>query len=323
MIEWSTDTVRAQERFSYWREAVCQSIFNISIEAPPGPFSARLAARSAGPIRIASGESSCYHLVRSRREVDSAPAEHYCIYLQRRGEGIISQCDETLTCQSDDILILSLKLPFRATHVEGGRRITTVIPCTMIDQRAPWLRQTILRRLTANSPFVDLARRHIVEMAENRAMSESATGLLTENLCNLLALASATEIAPNRMQPELQIEAMLAFCRQNLHNAELKPQHVADYLGISIRTLHLRFKQIGQTFGRLVLEDRLKACCVALCDPNQQGLKISDIAYRLGFNDLSHFNKTFRARFGMPPREWRASRSSEPFTAPGRSPMPS
>jgi AraC family transcriptional activator of tynA and feaB len=34
-------------------------------------------------------------------------------------------------------------------------------------------------------------------------------------------------------------------------------------------------------------------------------LNISEIAYAWGFNDLSHFNRAFRARFGMTPREWR------------------
>src|SRR5581483_2651336 len=175
----------------------------------------------------------------------------------------------------------------------------------MIDRRAPWVRKTALRRLDANGPYVDLARRHIVEMLNNTSMSESAATLLTENLCNLLALASAADITPGRMQPELQIEAMLAFCRKELHNAELTPQDVADHLGISVRTLHLRFKEIGQSFGRWMLAERLKACAVALRDQNQRGANISEIAYRWGFNDLSHFNKSFRARFDRTPAEWR------------------
>ena len=29
MVEWSTETVQSRDRFSYWREAVCQSIFKI------------------------------------------------------------------------------------------------------------------------------------------------------------------------------------------------------------------------------------------------------------------------------------------------------
>jgi AraC family transcriptional activator of tynA and feaB len=73
-----------------------------------------------------------------------------------------------------------------------------------------------------------------------------------------------------------------------------------------VRTLHLRFEKLGQSFGRWLLENRLDACGKALRDPHQQSGSISDIAYRWGFNDLSHFNKTFRARFGMAPSEMRA-----------------
>jgi AraC-like DNA-binding protein len=64
--------------------------------------------------------------------------------------------------------------------------------------------------------------------------------------------------------------AHLAFCRDNLHDADLSPQHAADHVGISLRTLHSRFGQIGQTFGRCVLQSRLEACARALHDPNQR-----------------------------------------------------
>lgn len=305
MPDWCTENVPARERFSYWREAICRSIFNTTIEAPAGPFSARLTTRSTGPVRIARGESTSYDVIRGLREVAGDTAAHYWIYLQQRSHAVMSQGAETFTFQPNDIAISDLRHPVRATLADGGRRITTIIPCEMIDRRAPWMSKTALRKLDADSPYVDLVRRHIVEMAENEAMGESATALMTENLCNLLALASATDIAPSRLQPELQIEAMLAFCRRHLHNAALTPQRVADHLGISVRTLHSRFKQIGQTFGRWMLDERLKACGIALRDPNQRSVNVSDIAYRWGFNDLSYFNKAFRARFGRAPAEWR------------------
>jgi AraC-like DNA-binding protein len=304
-MEWSTNSVQPRDRFSYWRDAICRSIFNLTIEAPAGYFTARMTTRSAGPLRVALGESTGYRLFRSKQDVDNTQDDSYSIYLQLRSQAVIGQCNQSITFQPGDIAISDLQYPFTATLADGGRRVTTVIPCEMIDRRAPWLRKTALHRLAANSPYVDLARRHIVEMAENPAMSESATALLTENLCNLLALASAPNISPSGMQPELQIEALLAFCRQELHDSELTPQRAADFLGVSVRTLHSRFKQIGQSFSRWVVDERLKACCAALRDKNQRGLNISEIAYRWGFNDLSHFNKSFRARFNRTPTEWR------------------
>jgi AraC family transcriptional activator of tynA and feaB len=305
MAEWSTDTVRARERFSYWREAVCQTIFNLTIEAPDRSFSARMATRSVGPVRIALAESTRYDVVRGPREVANDTAEHYSIYLQLSNQAVISQCSDTFTFEPNDIAISDVKYPFRAQIAGKSRRITTVIPHEMIDRRAPWVRKTALRRLASRSPYVDLAGRHILEMARNDAISDSAATLLTENLCNLLALASATDVAPGRMQPELQIEAMLAFCRRHLGNAELTPHDVAAHLGVSVRTLHSRFRQIGQSFGRWMRDERLRACSAALRDRSQRNLNISEIAYRWGFNDLSHFNRSFRAMFGRTPGEWR------------------
>jgi len=59
-----------------------------------------------------------------------------------------------------------------------------------------------------------------------------------------------------------------------------------------------------------VLQSRLEACARALRDPNQRLLNISEIAYRWGFNDLSHFNRAFRAHFDMSPGEWRNAAAS-------------
>jgi AraC-like DNA-binding protein len=305
MREWSTDAVRAHERFSYWREAICQSIFNLDIDAPAAPFSARLSARSAGAIRIATGESTRYELIRGAREAANDTAAHCSIYLQLRGQLDITQGGETCAFAANDIGICDLQRPLRWAHADGGRRITIIVPRDMLQRRAPWLRKSPIRRLAAAAPYVDLARRHMLELAGSSAMSESTIALMIENLCNLLALASATDLPQAKLQPELQIEAMLAFCRQHLHEIELKPQRVADRLGVSLRTLHSRFKAVGSTFGQWVLEERLKACSVSLRDDSQRGVKISEIAFRWGFNDLSHFNKSFRARFGQTPAEWR------------------
>jgi AraC-like DNA-binding protein len=301
---WSTDAVGARERFSYWRDAVCHAVFGISAEAPPDQFSACITARSSGPLRFARSESTRYWIARDRRDISAAPSDHYSIYLQLGGRTVASMGDQTFEFDAGDVGLLDGRQPFRAFH--GGRRAIGVLPRAIVARRAPWLLRSPPRKLSANSPYMDLIRRHLLTLsAPDLALGEAATSVLTDNLCNLVALGTAGEIEPGRLQPELQIEALLAFCRQNLHDAELSPQLAADHFRISLRTLHLRFSQVGQTFGRWVLDNRLEACASALRDGNQRRSNISEIAYRWGFNDLSHFNKAFRARFGTTPGEWR------------------
>ena len=302
MVTWSTDAINERERFSYWREMICSTLFSISPETPSARFSARIAVRSAGAIRYATCESTSYEIIRSGRDVAQSPADLYTIYLQLRGQTLINQCGETIAFGRNDIVMSDCRQPFRAKLSNDGYRAIAVLPRAMLNARAPWLSQRPLYHFT-NSRFLDLARRHMVRLV-SEDLNENQTNLLTENLCNLLALSS-TDVAPNRLQAELQLEALLAFCRQNLQQTRLSPKFVAEHFGISVRTLHLRFEKLGTTFGSWLLDARLDACSQALRDPLQRTRTISEIAYSCGFNDLSHFNKTFRARFGMPPSQWR------------------
>ena len=180
-----------------------------------------------------------------------------------------------------------------------------MLPRALIETRAPWLRRRAVFKLASDSVYVDLTRRHLLQLTADD-LTEGELALLTENLRNLLALLDHPDIPINRVQPELQLEALLDFRRRNLHDPALSPDFVAARFGISTRTLHLRFEKLEQTFGRWLLDARLDASRNALRNPRQHTCNILEIACSCGFNDLSHFNKTFRTRFGVSPSEWRA-----------------
>lgn len=306
MVDWSTDAVPARERFSYWSDVVCQTILNVSTESPTEIFSATIKARSFGDIRCVSFDCAGHELVRNRNHMARTPEDCYVVTLHRRGQSHFSQGDDTISLGADEIAIVDGHQPFRIVFAEPVSRATMVIPRSMMNARAPWLRSGHSCKIAANSPFAGLVRRHLLQLTSAPAeLSDSEAMLLTDSLCNMLALATARDLAPNRMRPELLMEKLLVFCRHNMHDPRLSPGRAAAHFGISVRTLHARFQQVGQSFGRWVLQNRLEACSRALRDPYQRGDTVSTIAYRWGFNDLSYFNRTFRARFGMPPRQWR------------------
>jgi AraC family transcriptional activator of tynA and feaB len=60
MVTWSTDSINERERFSYWREMICRSLFNFSPEALIQDFFARMTARSSGPLRFVMSESTAH-----------------------------------------------------------------------------------------------------------------------------------------------------------------------------------------------------------------------------------------------------------------------
>jgi AraC family transcriptional regulator, positive regulator of tynA and feaB len=89
----------------------------------------------------------------------------------------------------------------------------------------------------------------------------------------------------------------------------LTPARIAAALHISTRYLHQVFNEAGETVARYILRRRVEECARALHDAAQAALSVTDIAFRHGFNDASHFGRVFRANYGVTPREYRRRQS--------------
>ncbi len=77
---------------------------------------------------------------------------------------------------------------------------------------------------------------------------------------------------------------------------------VARELGISPSTLQRRLAAEGLSFTRLLNDTRRNLAGVYVRESQRP---IKDIAYSLGFADLSNFTRAFRVWFGMTPRDFR------------------
>jgi AraC-like DNA-binding protein len=71
-------------------------------------------------------------------------------------------------------------------------------------------------------------------------------------------------------------------------------------------------KATGLTFTDYVSRVRVEDARARLLNPN---LRVSEIAYDVGFQSLTQFNRTFKRVFGQSPSEFRARLSSHKRTA--------
>jgi AraC-like DNA-binding protein len=70
---------------------------------------------------------------------------------------------------------------------------------------------------------------------------------------------------------------------------------------VTVRYLHKLFESEGITYSEFVLGRRLARAYSLLTNPLHSRRAISTIAFDLGFNDLSYFNRTFRRRYNATP----------------------
>ncbi len=102
-------------------------------------------------------------------------------------------------------------------------------------------------------------------------------------------------------------EAVLAEIAVSYRNPALSVEAIAAKLGLSRRYVFALLRESGTGFSERVLEFRLQAAFATLRDIDRALLRISEVAYEAGFNEVSHFNRCFRRRFAMTPTEARAA----------------
>lgn len=87
------------------------------------------------------------------------------------------------------------------------------------------------------------------------------------------------------------------------HGVSATPGRVAAALGMSIRSLQRRLSEHGVSYLSLVQEVRTDLSRAYLLEDRYS---VTEIAFRLGFDDASAFSRAFRRWTGLSPTEYRA-----------------
>jgi AraC family transcriptional regulator len=112
--------------------------------------------------------------------------------------------------------------------------------------------------------------------------------------------------APISPQERRRIQAVV----RHIETAYAEPcslKTLAELAGLSRWHFVRRFHEVaGQSPNQFLIHTRIRAAADRLlAGPTP----IAEVALDVGFNDISHFNASFRAIFGCAPRDWRAGRA--------------
>lgn len=99
------------------------------------------------------------------------------------------------------------------------------------------------------------------------------------------------------------------FIRSNIGQPGLSVGDIADAVNISERQLARVFSDHNMGVAEYVAEMRLNLAHDMLSSPRMDDLTIGQIARRAGYQHLSHFSRSFKAKYGATAREVRKSSS--------------
>jgi AraC-like DNA-binding protein len=97
--------------------------------------------------------------------------------------------------------------------------------------------------------------------------------------------------------------AIVAFIDENLQDPSLSAHLVSENFGLSDRYVYRLFADRGLKLGAHVKRRRLEEAARELTLGRP---RVTDLAYKWGFTDLSTFSRAFKEKFGCSPLEYRA-----------------
>jgi AraC-like DNA-binding protein len=124
-------------------------------------------------------------------------------------------------------------------------------------------------------------------------------------MCYLLRTDDLFQRESNQAEP-VQIWKARKFIHDH-SGSKLSLKRVAQSVNISANHFSERFKQVtGINFVDYVARARFEKALHLLQNPS---LRVSEIAFAVGFQSISQFNRVFRRLSGKSPTEFRASRN--------------
>ena len=143
---------------------------------------------------------------------------------------------------------------------------------------------------------LDVAQSHL--SSSNRDLSTLGEQLMTDYLA--------------RLDDEQQIEQIKKLIVRRLPTGDAQLENIAQDLSMSTRTLQRQLGRQGTSFVQLLNQTRKELAQAYVRD---RGRNLTDIAYLLGFSELSTFSRSFKRWTGKSPSRYRQSEPEKRQTA--------
>ena len=252
---------------------------------------------SAAAARPVVGGSFCALTARTNRSCEA------CLALQKRLEEEAKLQPKTLKCFAG--------LCETAVPVRVGDRLIAFLETGRVLIETPNQKQfsKTTRELLRLGTGIDLKQAEEAYFATRILEPEQY-----ESMVRLLAIfathlaATGNQLALQRAAPD---NSPVTRARQIIDEGfreELSLGEVARRVNVSAGYFSMLFKKAtGLNFVDYVARLRVEKAKNLLQNP---AFRISEVAYDVGFQSLSQFNRTFRRVTGTAPRAWRASRGA-------------
>ena len=256
-------------------------------------------------LRLSTAYSRGIQIDRFKMDPYKVSQDSYLAILLLSGRYLLEQNGREVFLQPGEMTIYDATKPHRIHCPEDFSKVIITIPRKLMRERLPGVELCIARKI-ANKAGVGLIASRFITSIVNQLNSMDMATFNSLSECALDALTLAlTSVRPQNHElsrsRSLSLHQVKGFIAQHLADPNLNPNMVAKAIGLSPRYINMLFDDESTSLMRYVLTHRLKHCYDDLSNAKYQ--RVSDVAFRWGFNDVSHFSRAFKLAFDATPTD--------------------
>jgi AraC-like DNA-binding protein len=299
-------------RLASWLDVIRQTLGRRNIvRTADRPFSAWSELIQFGPVGLWRNKATITGTDRTPSDVAADGVDNFMLSLNVGTNRIsFAQRGRETALDPGSWTILSLS---EGLHIRGQSRwLNLVVPRRLLLELVATAEDLVVTPIDSRQAAVQHLQRYVgILLGPDGACDDPAlTTHVGSTLLDLIAVAlgaarEAAELARSRGVRAARLQEILAEIKARFADQAFSPGQVALKLGLSVRYVQNLIQQSGMSFTERVLELRLQKARTMLRDRRHDPLRVSAIAALCGFNQVSHFNRCFRRRFGAAPSTFR------------------
>jgi AraC-like DNA-binding protein len=310
-IIFSTDALPKHQRFPAYCEEILRPSCGLELRtADQSGFRAHLEFRRVGMIDIMSNTLTAIDTARTANLVRDGD-DALLVMLLLDGHAYQTQLGEDHELHAGDAIICDSAYPGEFNLLTNSRLLSLKVPRTKFGALLPHMSRFAGLTPGRDRVALRLLSDYLVGTFDvDFGGSDEVAQLHQDFIIDLVALALGTEgdtraLAEQRGGQAVRRAAVVQAIAASMADPALDATMVAARLGITVRYVHHLLRPTGRSFSEHLLDKRLARAVELLCEAGQRHRKISDIAFEVGFKDLSYFNRMFRRKYSGTPTELR------------------
>lgn len=231
-------------------------------------------------------------------------------------EYAVSECSngkeamESITMSKPDLIISDVLMP----EMDG------ITLCKKIKQNTEWndipvILLTAKNRAEDRQEGLDVGADSYISKPFSTPVLLSTVANILENRERLKSKFSGSQDQAGRVKKieiksadEEFMERIMKIINENMAEPSLSVEMIADKVGFSRVHVYRKIKEITNLSARDFIKSiKLKQAGTLLAEKD---FSISDVAYAVGFTNVSHFSNTFKGYYGVTPKEYQKIRNA-------------